>query len=157
MTVLSPEEMKRLEHAYYDECNKGKDAAIDLLSRLFTSDIVWHSPSGQDVRGLENLKQSFTRAYDAFPDTHYAVEDVIAEGEKSVTRFTSSGTFRGKLEGVESTTGRVETWGIRISRLVNGKFAEVWERYDALGWMRKLGMIRQPDPIHETRHRNKYP
>ncbi len=139
------EEMKRLERTYYDECNKGQDAAIALLNRFFASDIIWHSASGQDIRGLENLKQSFLRAYNAFPDTQYTVEDIIAEGDKTVTRFTFTGTYQGKLEGTKSSNRQVKTWGIRISRIVNGRFAEVWERYDTLGWMQKLGMLQLPE------------
>ncbi len=147
---MLPEEMKELERAYYEECNKGRDAAIDMLNGMFASDVVWHSASGQDVKGLDNLRQSFTRAYKAFPDTHYTVEDIIVEGDKSVTRFTFSGTYQGESEGTKSSNMQVKTWGIRISLIINGKFAEVWERYDTLGWMRNLGMMPQPERKQQT-------
>ncbi len=122
-----------------------------MLSRLFATDILWHSASGQDINGLNSLRQSFNKAYDAFPDTHYTIEDVIVEGDKSVTRFTFSGTYRGEFQNAKPANMHVKTWGIRISRVVDGKFAEVWERYDTLGWMRNLGMTPQPDQTRQPK------
>jgi predicted ester cyclase len=142
--ALLIEEMKLLERRYYDECNKGKDAAIAMLDKLFASDVVWHSASGQDLEGLENLKQSFKKAYDTFPDTHYTVEDVIVEGDRAVTRFTFAGTHRVDLEEIDLMSRKVKTWGIRIACIVDGLFVEIWERYDTFGWMQELGIVPKP-------------
>jgi hypothetical protein len=125
---MSIEELKALEQRFYEECNKGEATAIALLDELFANDIVWHSATGQDVCGLENLKKSFSKAYNTFPDTHYTVDDIIAEGDKVVTRFTFSGTHKGKFGGIPPTNKKVRVWAISIAHAVDGKFVEVWER-----------------------------
>lgn len=141
---MSPEEIKALQRRFYDDCNKGKSAAIAALDDLFANDIVWHSATGKDIRSVENLKQSFNAAYNTFPDTHYTIDDMIVEGDKAVTRFTFTGTHKGEFKGIPPTNKKVKVWAIAIARIADGKFMEVWERYDTLGWMQELGLIPTP-------------
>lgn len=77
----------------------------------------------------------------AFPDSHHAVEDLIAEGDKVVTRFTWRGTHRGAFMGVPPTGRRVEVGGIWIHRLEGGRIVEgrEWGQVDWLGLLRQLG------------------
>lgn len=138
---MSPDEIKALQRRYYEECNKGKTAAIAVLDELFAADIVWHSARGMDIRGINSLKESFNAAYNTFPDTHYTIDDMIVEGDKAATRFTFTGTHKGEFAGVPPTNKRVKVWAIAVARIVDGKFAEVWERYDTLSWMQELGLI----------------
>jgi len=108
---------------------------------LFAADIVWHSARGIDIRGVKDFKESFNAAYNTFPDTHYAIDDMIAEEHKAVTRFTFTGTHKGAFGGIPPTNKKVKVWAIAIVRIADGKFAEVWERYDTLSWMQELGLI----------------
>ena len=78
----------------------------------------------------------------AFPDLNATVEDVIAEGDKVVTRVTFRGTHQGEIEEFGPPTGRqVEIKGISISRIEGGKIVEDWDSYDDLGVMRQLGLV----------------
>jgi predicted ester cyclase len=81
--------------------------------------------------------------YTAFPDSHFMLEDLIAEGDKVVQRYTIRGTHRGNFMGVPAT-GKVVTFtGIVISRFAGGKFVEEWDNQDVLGLMQQLGAIPQ--------------
>jgi predicted ester cyclase len=81
--------------------------------------------------------------YTAFPDMHYTVEDLIAEGDKVVCRWTVRATHQGEFMGVPAT-GKVVTWtGISITRFAGGKDVEDWESFDMLGLMQQLGAIPQ--------------
>lgn len=60
------------------------------------------------------------------PDLHINVEDVIAEGDKVVTRYTGA---HGKVSGIQ------------IFRLVDGKIVESWANRDDLGALRQRGVI----------------
>jgi steroid delta-isomerase-like uncharacterized protein len=80
----------------------------------------------------------------AFPDINVTVEDVIAEGDKAVTRWTIRGTHRGELMGIAPTDKPIELKGITIHRIEGGKIVEEWERYDNLGMMQQLGVVEQP-------------
>jgi predicted ester cyclase len=89
------------------------------------------------------MKQLMPAWYTAFPDGHAALEDLIAEGDKVVWRYTFRGTHQGEFMGVPAT-GKVVTYtGIIISRIAGGKFVEDWESFDALGLMQQLGAIPQ--------------
>jgi predicted ester cyclase len=67
----------------------------DVLEEVYASDLVWHEPD-QYVRGLEEARRFFGAYKSAFPDLHATVEDVIAEGDKAVTRWTIRGTHQGE-------------------------------------------------------------
>ena len=80
----------------------------------------------------------------AFPDIQFTIEDLIAEGDKIVTRYTARGTHRGDLQGIPPTGRQVTVTGIIISRFANGKFVEGWLDFDALGMLQQLGVIPAP-------------
>jgi predicted ester cyclase len=77
----------------------------------------------------------------AFPDSHHTVEDLLAEGDKVVTRFTWRGTHRGEFMGVPPTGRRVAVGGIWIHRLEAGRIVEgrEWGQVDWLGLLQQLG------------------
>jgi steroid delta-isomerase-like uncharacterized protein len=78
----------------------------------------------------------------AFPDLNATVEDVIAEGNKVVTRYTIRGTHQGEIEEFGPPTGKqIELEGITIHRIEDGKIVEEWERYDNLSVLRQLGLV----------------
>ena len=112
----------------------------DILEEVYSPDLVWHEPD-QDVQGLEEAKRFLGMYKTAFPDLHATVEDVIAEGDKVVTRWTISGTHQGEIEEFGPPTGKqVEIKGITIHRIEEGKIVEEWERYDNLSVMQQLGL-----------------
>ena len=82
----------------------------------------------------------------AFPDTHFAVEDMIAEGDKVVTRFSVRGTHQGALWDIAPTGRQITINGIWIHRLADGKIVEGrdWGQGDWLGLMQQLGAIPTP-------------
>jgi steroid delta-isomerase-like uncharacterized protein len=115
--------------------------APDLLEEVYAADLLWHEPD-QDVHGLEEAKQYYSTYLSAFPDLSFTVEDVIAEGDKVVTRWTLRGTHQGEVEDFGPPTGRqIEQEGITIHRIEEGKIVEEWERYDLLSFLQQLGLV----------------
>ncbi len=80
----------------------------------------------------------------SFPDIHVAIEDMIAEGDKVVTRITATGTQTGEFMGMPPSGKAIRVEAIGISRIVDGKSVEYWESFDALGLMHQLGAIPTP-------------
>ncbi len=112
----------------------------DLIEEFYPPDFVWHEPD-QDIRGYEQAKQLSSTFFAAFPDAQITNEDVIAEGEKVVRRYTTRGTHQGETEVFGPPTGRqVELKGITIHRIEGGKIVEEWESYDNLSMMKQLGL-----------------
>ena len=112
----------------------------DLIDEFYTPDLVWHEPD-QDIQGSEEAKQFVSMFFEAFPDLSVTLEDVIAEGDKVVTRWTIRGTHQGELMGIAPTEEQIELKGITIHRIKGGKIAEEWERYDNLGMTQQLGVV----------------
>lgn len=77
----------------------------------------------------------------AFPDLQYTAEDVIAEGDKAVVRYTFTGTQKGPFQGLPPTGKRVKIEGIGIVKVKNGRMQEFWFASDMLGMMQQLGAI----------------
>jgi steroid delta-isomerase-like uncharacterized protein len=77
----------------------------------------------------------------AFPDMHWVVEEMVAEGDKVFTRFTWTGTHRGPFLGVPATGKSVTVKGVVIDELAGGKMSRSRILMDSLGMMQQLGVI----------------
>src|SRR5215212_8090487 len=133
------EENKALARSSWEEIvNKQNPQAID---EVYAPNFVWHEPD-QDIQGSEQARQYVSAFFDAFPDINITVEDVIAEGDKAVTRYTIRGTHQGETEEFGPPTGRkMELKGITIHRFEEGKIVEEWEAYDNLSVLQQLGLV----------------
>lgn len=124
-----------------DALNSGDTAIISAaIDEVFQPDVVIRTPLKVDASGPELMKQLWAVLLRGFPDLHVEVEDVIAEGDKVVTRNTVSGTHGGDYMGV-APTGKSITWNeIFIVRIVDGRVAETWGVVDIAAQMRQLGI-----------------
>jgi steroid delta-isomerase-like uncharacterized protein len=118
--------------------NKGNLAVAD---ELIATDYVYHEPTAGEKRGREGFKQLVIVFRTAFPNLRVTVDQQIAEGDLVATRWTASGTHRGKLLGTP-TNMKVAVHGIVISRITDGKVADEFESYDALGMLRQFGAVK---------------
>ena len=114
---VTVEKNKSLVQRYFDEMNKGNKSYLD------------------EYLGANYIFLT------AFPDTKVSVEDIIAVGDKVVTRWKIRGTHSGELQGIAPTGKEVTITGIIITRVDNGKAVEEWEAFDQLGLMQQLGAI----------------
>jgi len=141
---MSTEENKAVVRRFYEEVvNQKKRAALD---EVFDPNLVDHFAPPGTPGGLEGARQTFDMFLTAFPDLHFTVEDLIAEGDGVAARVTMSGTQHGAFMGVPPTGKHVTMTGIDINRFVGGKSVEHWVEMDALGMMQQLGVIPPPGP-----------
>jgi steroid delta-isomerase-like uncharacterized protein len=139
------EENKSVVRRWYAEVtNQGK---LEVADELLAPEYVCHDPNSEagEVRA-DTLKESITYFRNALADMRFEIEEMIAEGDKVVTRWTLRGTHRGELFGVKSSGEQVGMSGIVISRVAEGKIVEEWDEYDLLGLMRQLGAVPEPQP-----------
>jgi steroid delta-isomerase-like uncharacterized protein len=110
---------------------------------LLAADYVHPDPAlpPEMQRGRDNYLRGYAMFPAAFPDLHTAVEDVIAEGDKVAVRWTTRGTHQGSLMGIPPTGRQVTMTAIHILRLADGKIAEGWVNFDALGMLQQVGAI----------------
>jgi steroid delta-isomerase-like uncharacterized protein len=120
--------------------NNGDHSAI---GDLMATNAVIHSPPVGDTAGLKQFN-GMLRA--AFPDWHSTPEELFAEGDAVVERWTGRGTQRGEFQGIAPTDRRVEVPGVVFYRIRDGKIVEFRGSFDALAMLQQLGAIPQPAP-----------
>jgi steroid delta-isomerase-like uncharacterized protein len=132
------EQNKTLARRWFEDLfNRGDlDAAQEILSAEF----VDHLPR-EEERGLEELKQYVVMYRAAFPDIRDTIDEVVAEGEKVVVRWTSRGSHQGEFMGVAPTGRHVTFSGMRLFRIAENKIAESWVNIDQLGLLEQLGIV----------------
>jgi steroid delta-isomerase-like uncharacterized protein len=140
---MSIEENKALMRRFYEEINKGNLAII--LDELMAANVVEHSPFvPEQAPGRQGILELFTMIRTVFPDLRITVEDIVAEGDKVVSRGTFSGTHKGEFMGIAPTGKQITVGLIEIVRIVAGKMVEHWNVVDNLGMMQQLGVVPTP-------------
>lgn len=115
--------------ALEDVCS-GRDR--DSLAEVYHSDFADHV-NAFEYRGLDGARKSVALYLALFPDLRFKVEEQVSEGDRVVSRWTLTGTHRGRT---------VVLWGIVISRFADGKIVEDWAASDTLTLVRQLGVWR---------------
>lgn len=141
---MSAEDNKDLVLRYVEEIlNRGR---TDRLADFFSQDAVDHDPlPGRDA-GLEGIEEGVASLRSAFADLGATVEDVIAEGDRVVTRTTITGTHEGEFLSMAPTGKRVSVTAVDIVRIENGKLVERWGLLDQMALMRQLGVVPMTGP-----------
>jgi predicted ester cyclase len=133
---MSLAENKAIVRRWIDEFwNQGN---LDLVDEIVAPGFISHR---NGVRGREGCRAWLGRSQAIFPDFEFTIEDLIAEGDKVVYRYTCSGTPAGEWLGLAPTGKRVKWTGISIAHIVDGLIAELWGDYDKLGAYQQLGGI----------------
>lgn len=123
----------------------------DFFEEFYVENAVLHgtgAPSGPRLgSGLEGIRTAYDRLLNAFPDIQITNDDVIAEGDKVVARWTLRGTHQGELRGIPATGKQVTQSGMSIFRLDNARIVEVWVQADNMSLMQQLGVIPAPEEV----------
>jgi steroid delta-isomerase-like uncharacterized protein len=118
--------------------NQGNLALID---ELFSADSVFHGPNYPELRGREARRQFFASLREAFPDIHFTVDELIAEGDKVVLRWSVTGTHRGEFWGATPTGKKISFSGTTTFRIAGGMIADEFVQADFLGFMQQIGVV----------------
>jgi steroid delta-isomerase-like uncharacterized protein len=142
---MSATEVARNKEAlrrFHDAVSTG-DAEIiaRTIDEVVDPDVLIGTPLPIETKGAQALKEVFAVLHRAFPDLHIEIEDVIAEGDRVVTRNTVTGTHRGEYMGLAPTGKSITYKEILIARFADGRVAETWAVVDVLSQMRQLGAI----------------
>ena len=84
------------------------------------------------------------RSWEAFPDYHEELQELVAEGDLVVARFTISGTQKGQWGVLPPSGKRVVFDEITILQLREGKVVRQRGLSDNLAALRQLGILSTP-------------
>jgi steroid delta-isomerase-like uncharacterized protein len=137
---MSVTENKALIRQFNEEAFNGKD--IRARDRFLGPDFAINGQVVDPARSKRNVADLFS----AFPDFHRTMDDIIAEGDKVVARYTARGTHHGEFMSIQATGKSVTFRWVTIYRIADGKVAEEWPLFDALGLVQQLGGTALPGP-----------
>src|SRR6202049_5291447 len=138
-TTMSESNKNVVRRLFEEVWNKGN---LQVTDALIAPTYPQHDASTPDVgRGPKSEKKRATLYRTAFPDIRLAIEDIIAEGETVVARWSCRGTHKGDLSGIAPTGKQGNITGVSIARFANGKMEEGWVNWDALALMQQPGVV----------------
>jgi predicted ester cyclase len=102
-------------------------------------------PPGADADAILESHAAFRRA---FPDYHFALEEMIAEGDTVVTRGTVTATHTaefplGELKGIAASGKKVQWTEVWIDHFAGGSFVEGRIIADGVARLRQLGVLKR--------------
>ena len=131
---------KELVRRVFEEVWNNKK--VSAVNELMTANYVHHDAQAPSFpSGIEGYKQLVAYYSNAFPDARFTIDDEVEEGEMVVIRWTVTGSHQGDLGQLAPTGKHFSVTGITLARLSNGKIAETWNNWDALGMMQQLGAV----------------
>ena len=136
---MSAEENKALVRRFVSEVQSRGN--IDALDEMCSPDFVNRSSPPGVPTNCEGVKQLTAMFRQAFPDSYFTIEDMMAEEDKVATRKTFHGTHKGEFMGIPPTGQQVSMGLIDIVRIAEGRVVEHWAVGDNLGMMQQLGIV----------------
>ena len=127
---------------------------LTIVDELCTPDFVLHDPGSPIPAGGIHSSQDYKNYLSGFLTSlpgQFTIDDMIAEGDKVVVRFTWHGTNTGDIVSpmmrIPATGKQVTATGFSIVRFAEGKCVEDWHLADNLGIYQQLGLIPVPEPV----------
>jgi len=134
---MSTEANKTLIREFFEQVwNQGSEAAID---RFIAEDAAGNDPDFGI--GREGFKRQWRLWREAFPDLRFAIEEMVAEGDTVVARWTLTGTHQGQFLGFVPTGRRIRVGGMSLDHLRNGVLVSGFDGWDNLGLRQQLGLV----------------
>ena len=146
---MSIKENETIARRFEEAANTGNTAdAAEFIAPGFTQYGPGTPPLPSGPEGFQELIR-FYRA--VFPDLHLTIEDMLVTEDKAAIRYRVRGTHRGEFEGIPPTGKQVETMGIDIVHITDGKITKAWTLYDTLGFLQQIGAVRLAPVAQATR------
>ena len=145
---MSTKENKELIRQVIKERNEFAGDAAKVRSwceKYCAPGYMYHNLIGGDMN-REQLVQYFVSLMSTMPDHNKSIDDMVAEGDKVVIRYTVQATHNGPFAGIPATGKHVSIKACDIYKIEGGKILEWWEFPDYLGGMIKAGVIFSAPP-----------
>ena len=139
---MSVEENKTVVRRYYEDAPDNPEACDEIFAPTVRFHAIHHVTLNPDMNSSpQSEKATYEWLNIVWAGLRTTIDEMIAEGDRVMVRWTFRGTHRGEYYGVPPTNKPVTYSGINIFRLVEGKITEVWGIYDRLWMWQQLGVL----------------
>jgi steroid delta-isomerase-like uncharacterized protein len=143
---------KRILNRHFDEVlNQGR---LDVIDEIYGDRYVLDAPvqtegsvaAHGETRGHDGLKRRVVLFRTAFPDIHFTVDDMLAEGDQVAVQYTFSGTHTGQFGELEPTGRTISVTGILIAVVSDDRIESALSVFDSGDMLHQLEP-QQKNPI----------
>lgn len=129
---------KQTARRFYELFNAGD---LSGIADLAVEDYAENDPLPGQGTGRDGLVDRVSMLVGALAP-HFTVEDVVAEGDRVVVRWSQTGTHVGEFFGAPGSGRSFVGGGIDIYRMAeDGRLAEHWHQVDLFGLLSQLGLV----------------
>jgi predicted ester cyclase len=141
---MSPAGNKDLIRRYIQAIDDNQTSDWSILDEYIAEDFVAHNPPIPGVSlDREGMKQAAEIFRVATPGRH-EIGMQVEEGDLVVSQILGRGVHAGELLGIPATNREVETEGIVIHRVRDGKIVEYWSVTDIARVLQQVGVLPGP-------------
>lgn len=130
---------KTVARRYLEEFWNGDDPT--MIAEIAVEDVIGHPTPGETLQGRDILVQRHAGLRRIYGAPRFIVEDLIAEDDQVLLRWSFTGKHIGPFMGVEPTGKQISVGGMNLFHLAGGKIVEFWVNADDLGELQQLGVI----------------
>jgi predicted ester cyclase len=113
---------------------------LAVLDDVFAPDAVvrWGDAESDAVSAV---RSDVERYFAGFSDVRSSIDELLAEDDKVVVRWTTTGQHTGPYGKVPPTGREVTMTGVDGYRIEGGRIVEAWSMWDALATYQQLGLV----------------
>jgi steroid delta-isomerase-like uncharacterized protein len=134
-------ENEQLVRRFFEElCNERR---AEVADEIIAADYVAHGPQAPPAEGPEGVEARVSVYQDSL-EGNWDVQEILSTGDQVVARWMGRGTHTCELMGVPPTGRPIGVEAISIFCVSDGKIAEEWTVWDALGLLQQVGAVAAP-------------
>ena len=138
MNVSEQERNKAIVRDYFEICWNQKN--LEYGRKIIAPDYDFHMPIPDDFPpGFEGWYYGVSKFFEAFPDQHWEIRQILADGDLVATRCVWTATHQGEFCGVAPSGKTVNVANTDFYRLRDGMLIEHWDVPDWLTILRQIG------------------
>jgi steroid delta-isomerase-like uncharacterized protein len=141
---MSTEANKELVRRYIQAIDDNDSNDWSMIDEYVAEDVIVHNPPlpgcAPDRDGIKQATEMFRQAT---PGRH-EVRMQVAEGDLVVSQVFGKGVHAGKLLGIPATGNEVETEGLAVHRIRDGRIVEYWAVTDVARVLQQVGALPGP-------------
>lgn len=116
---------------------------LEQHDELYGPDWVGRFP-GMPPLNADGHRQYSQVMLAAFPNLDRTIDDIVAEGDRVVARWSARGVHEGEFMGSPPSGNVVTSSGITIFRIADGRVVEEWAESDMVGLLQQVGLMPGP-------------